>query len=99
VLEEGTEGDLLCISRQGQTIRMGLTDIPSRGRATQGVIVMRLDPPDKVATMSVVMFDKEAEEAMAMAAEEAREGEVEELFEEAEMVEKAAKSSKRKAKK
>lgn len=97
VLEEGAEGDLLCISKQGQTIRMGLTDIPSRGRATQGVIVMRLDPPDKVATMSVVMFDKEAEEAMAMAAEEEREGEMEELFEEAEMVEKAAKKSKRKA--
>ncbi len=97
VLEEGAEGDLLCISKQGQTIRMGLTDIPSRGRATQGVIVMRLDPPDKVATMSVVMYDKEAEEAMAMAAEEEREGEMEELFEEAEMVEKAAKKSKRKA--
>lgn len=97
VLEEGAEGDLLCISKQGQTIRMGLKDIPSRGRATQGVIVMRLDPPDKVATMSVVMFDKEAEEAMAMAAEEAREGEMEELFEEAEMVEKAAKKSKKKA--
>ena len=82
---------------QGQTIRMGLTDIPSRGRATQGVIVMRLDPPDKVATMSVVMFDKEAEEAMAAAADEQRAGEMEELFEEAEVIEKAAKRSKRKA--
>ncbi len=97
VLEEGAEGDLLCISKQGQTIRMGLKDIPSRGRATQGVIVMRLDPPDKVATMSVVMFDKEAEEALAIAAEEERAGEAEELFEEAEMVEKAAKKSKKKA--
>ncbi len=97
VLEEGSQGDLLCISRQGQTIRMGLTDIPSRGRATQGVIVMRLDPPDKVATMSVVMFDKEAEEAMAAAADEQRAGEMEELFEEAEVIEKAAKRSKRKA--
>ncbi len=97
VLEEGAEGDLLCISKQGQTIRMGLTDIPSRGRATQGVIVMRLDPPDKVATMSVVMFDKEAEEALAAAAEEERAGEAEELFEEAEVIEKAAKRSKRKA--
>ena len=97
VLEEGAEGDLLCISKQGQTIRMGLKDIPSRGRATQGVIVMRLDPPDKVATMSVVMFDKEAEEALAAAAEEERAGEAEELFEEVEMIEKAAKKSRRKA--
>ncbi len=99
VLEEGAQGDLLCISKQGQAIRMGLADIPSRGRATQGVIVMRLDPPDKVASMSVVMHDAEAEKAMLEAAESQREGEMEELFEEAEMVEKAAKSSKRKAKK
>ncbi len=97
VLEEGAQGDLLCISREGQTIRMSLSDIPSRGRATQGVIVMRLDPPDKVATMSVVMFDKEAEEAILAAAAEEREGETEQLFEEAELIEKAAKKSKKKA--
>jgi DNA gyrase subunit A len=97
VLEEGSEGDLLCISKQGQTIRMGLADIPSLGRATQGVIVMRLDKGDKVATMSVVMYDKNAEEAMFAAAQEERAGEMEELLEEAEMVEKAAKKSKRKA--
>jgi len=97
VLEEGATGDLLCISRQGQTIRMSLSDIPSRGRATQGVIVMRLDPPDKVATMSVVMFDKDAEEAILAAAAEEREGETEQLFEEAELIEKAEKKSKKKA--
>lgn len=99
VLEEGAKGDLLCISRQGQAIRMALSDIPSRGRATQGVIVMRLDAPDKVATMSVVLHDEEAEKAMEEAAEQQREGEMEELFEEAEAIEKAAKSGKRKAKK
>jgi DNA gyrase subunit A len=99
VLEEGAKGDLLCISKQGQAIRMGLTDIPSRGRATQGVIVMRMDGDDKVASMSVVMHDEDAEKAIAEAAESQREGEMEELFEEAELIEKAAKSSKRKAKK
>ncbi len=97
VLEEGSEGDLLCISKHGQTIRMGLTDIPSLGRATQGVIVMRLDKGDKVATMSVVLYDKNAEEAMFAAAEEERAGEVEELFEEVEKVERASKRSKRAA--
>lgn len=96
VLEEGAEGDLLCISRQGQTIRMSLADIPSLGRATQGVIVMRLDKGDKVATMSVVLRDKNAEEAMFAAAEEGREEEMEALAEEMAEVEKAAKSSKRK---
>ncbi|MBI5155664.1 DNA gyrase subunit A, partial [Candidatus Peregrinibacteria bacterium] len=96
ILEEGAEGDLLCISKQGQTIRMGLKDIPSLGRATQGVIVMRLTPPDKVATMSVVMFDKEAEEAIAAAAEEERAEEMEVLTEEMEAVNRAAKRSKKK---
>lgn len=99
VLEEGAKGDLLCISKQGQAIRMNLSDIPSRGRATQGVIVMRMDGADKVASMSVVMHDEEAEKAILAAAENQREGEMEELFEEAELIEKAAKSSKRKAKK
>ncbi|MDD3896640.1 MAG: DNA gyrase subunit A [Candidatus Peribacteraceae bacterium] len=55
VLADGDEGDLICISKQGQTIRMRLSDIPSLGRATQGVIVMRLNAKDKVASMSVIM--------------------------------------------
>jgi DNA gyrase subunit A len=55
VLAENDQGDLICISKQGQTIRMRLSDIPSRGRATQGVIVMRLNAKDKVASMSVIM--------------------------------------------
>lgn len=99
VLKEGDDGDLLCVSRQGQTIRMRLSDIPSRGRATQGVIVMRLNAGDKVATTSVLMEDKEAEEAIAQAAEEVREGEVGELMEEIEQIEKEAKKAERRAKK
>ncbi|MDO8649072.1 MAG: DNA gyrase subunit A [Candidatus Peregrinibacteria bacterium] len=82
VLQHGDDGDLLCISKQGQMIRMRLSDIPSRGRATQGVIVMRLNTKDKVATMSVVMEDKESAEAVLLAAEELREEEVEEIKEE-----------------
>ena len=57
VLQEKDDGDLICISKQGQTIRMKLSDIPSRSRATQGVIVMRLDGGDKVASVSVIMHD------------------------------------------
>ena len=86
VLAEGEDGDLLCISKQGQMIRMRLSDIPSRGRATQGVIVMRLNSQDKVATMSVVMEDKESEAAVLQAAMEERAGEVEVLEEEQEML-------------
>ncbi len=98
VLTQGQEGDLLCVSKQGQMVRMQLTEIPSRGRATQGVIVMRLNGGDKVATMSVVRHDKESEEAVLQAAMEEREGEVEALEGEAEMLEKVEKAAKRRAK-
>ncbi len=98
VLKQGEDGDLLCVSRQGQMIRMRLSDIPSRGRATQGVIVMRLNGGDKVASMSVVLEDKEAEAAMEQAAMQQREGEVEELIEEIGEIEKVAKKAERKAK-
>lgn len=99
VLTEGEDGDLLCVSRQGQMIRMRLSDIPSRGRATQGVIVMRLNGGDKVASMSVVMEDKESEEAVLAAAEELRAEEVEAIEEEVEKVERLERRQTREAKK
>jgi len=61
VLSEGNEGDFICISKRGQTIRMKLSDIPSLGRATQGVIIMRLGANDKVASLSIIMEDQDAE--------------------------------------
>ena len=95
-LEEGEDGDLLCISKQGQAIRMRLSDIPSLGRATQGVIIMRLKTKDKVASMSVVMQDKEGEEAVQEAAEDQREGEVEVIKKEERKVKRAATMAKKK---
>ena len=62
VLTDGDEGDLICISRKGQTIRMKLGDIPSLGRATQGVIIMRMGTVDKVASMSVIMQTQNGDE-------------------------------------
>ncbi|OGJ70713.1 DNA gyrase subunit A [Candidatus Peribacteria bacterium RIFCSPLOWO2_12_FULL_53_10] len=97
ILIEGENGDLLCISKQGQTIRMQLSDIPSRGRATQGVIVMRLNARDKVATMSVIMHDPESEQAVLDAAEELREEEVTALEEEQAKVERTAKRQRKAA--
>jgi DNA gyrase subunit A len=99
VLEEGDDGELFCISKQGQAIRMRLSDIPSRGRATQGVIIMRLKARDKVASMSVVMVDKDAEEEILQAAAEEREEEVEELKERVAKEERIAKRQKRAPKK
>jgi DNA gyrase subunit A len=97
VLEGDVDGDLLCISRKGQTIRMNLKDIPSRGRATQGVIVMRLDAGDKVATASAVMVDRAAEEALAQLADETRAEEVDEILSEERKVERAVRKAKKEA--
>ena len=55
VLTGEEKGDLICISKSGQTIRLKLSDIPLRGRATQGVIIMRLKARDKVASISLVL--------------------------------------------
>jgi len=50
---EATE--VLMISTQGQTIRVGLKDIPTLGRTTQGVRIMRLAPKDTVASLGIIL--------------------------------------------
>ncbi|MFH0820810.1 MAG: DNA gyrase subunit A [Candidatus Peregrinibacteria bacterium] len=55
VIEGNMEGDLILISRHGQMIRLALKQIPSIGRATQGVYVMRMKANDKVASLSVII--------------------------------------------
>ena len=53
--------EVILISSSGQTIRLGLKDIPSLGRATQGVRIMRLNDNDKVVSLALV--DKTEEES------------------------------------
>lgn len=55
VIDNAMEGDLIIISREGQMIRLPLSEIPSSGRATQGVYVMRLRGDDKVASISLII--------------------------------------------
>ncbi|MEO5499694.1 MAG: DNA gyrase subunit A [Candidatus Saccharimonadales bacterium] len=43
--------EVIMISSQGQTIRVSLTDIPTLGRTTQGVRVMRLKDGDSVTSI------------------------------------------------
>ncbi len=50
----GQEEEVIIISMQGQTIRLRLKDIPSLGRATQGVRIMRLNQGDTVASLALV---------------------------------------------
>lgn len=46
--------EVIIISTAGQTIRLGLADIPSLGRTTQGVRIMRLADGDTVASVALV---------------------------------------------
>lgn len=56
----GDDQEVIIISAQGQTIRLGLKNIPQLGRATQGVRIMRLNDRDKVVSLALV--DKETQE-------------------------------------
>ena len=46
--------EALIISSRGQSIRLAIKDIPTLGRTTQGVRIMRLAEGDTVATMGLV---------------------------------------------
>lgn len=63
ILDKSINADLIMISKNGQVIRMNVKDIPSIGRATQGVTLMRLKPSDLVASISLI--ENVVEEAMA----------------------------------
>lgn len=53
-LVDHEQEELIIISQQGQTIRLGLADIPALGRATQGVRIMRLNDGDQVVSLALV---------------------------------------------
>lgn len=54
--------EVILISQNGQTIRLGLKDTPQLGRATQGVRIMRLNEGDKVVSLALVDKDKAVDE-------------------------------------
>ena len=70
VIEPGTEGDIMIVSKKGVMIRSGLDSVPSRGRATQGVYLMRVKNDDKVASMSFIEKTDEVESSEEEVAEE-----------------------------
>lgn len=53
VVGDGQE-DLIAISEQGQVIRTPLQTVPTHGRATQGVKIMKMEAGDKVASVTCV---------------------------------------------
>ncbi len=62
IIESESSHDLMIISKEGLMIRMSLNDIPSRSRATQGVIIMRMKTDtDKVASIMLIAKEDEDE--------------------------------------
>lgn len=52
--------EILAISAGGQTIRVAISDIPTLGRTTQGVRIMRLADDDSVASVGLIAADKDS---------------------------------------
>ena len=63
------EQEVIIISQQGQTIRLGLKEIPALGRATQGVRIMRMNEGDEVVSLALVDKVEEVEEESEVEAE------------------------------
>ena len=51
---EADTSEILLISNKGQAIRVGLKDIPTLGRTTQGVRIMRLADEDAVSSVGLM---------------------------------------------
>jgi DNA gyrase subunit A len=49
-----TDQEVIIISKNGQTIRLAISNIPALGRATQGVRIMRLNDTDEVVSLALV---------------------------------------------
>ena len=64
---EADANEALLISKNGQMIRVALKGIPTLGRTTQGVRIMRLGDNDTVSSIGIVQDTKEdiAEESDA----------------------------------
>lgn len=54
--------EVIMMSTKGQSIRVAVADIPTLGRAAQGVRIMRLNDGDSVASLGIVLPDEDAEE-------------------------------------
>lgn len=54
--------EVIMMSTKGQAIRVATADIPTLGRATQGVRIMKLSEGDTVASIGIVLPDDDAAE-------------------------------------
>lgn len=63
--------EVLMISKNGQTIRVAIKDIPTLGRTTQGVRIMRLADSDSVTSIGLMTEQPEEEQSEATEAKDA----------------------------
>jgi DNA gyrase subunit A len=54
IVKSDGEGEMVAISKKGQVIRVELSAIPSLGRQTQGVTVMKLRAGDTIASLTIL---------------------------------------------
>ena len=53
--------EVIMMSTKGQAIRVAVKEIPTLGRATQGVRIMKMSDGDSVASLGIVLPEEEAE--------------------------------------
>ena len=78
LVERSLNSDLIITSKDGQMIRLPFKTVPTLGRATQGVRVMRMKPGDKVASFTVLLME-EADGTLSNPNEELDEAELAKL--------------------
>lgn len=61
-LGDNDDQEVILISKNGQTIRLAIKDIPALGRATQGVRIMRLNGSDEVVSLALVEKTEDIDE-------------------------------------
>jgi len=64
------EDDVLIVSKQGQVIRLKLSEIPVIGRSTQGVRIMRMATGDNIASIALMPKPAELDDAEVENSEE-----------------------------
>jgi len=67
---EQDASEVLLISNQGQAIRVSLKDIPTLGRTTQGVRIMRMRDGDKVSSLGLMPEQTKVEDEDDIQAED-----------------------------
>lgn len=62
--------EVIMMSTKGQAIRVAMKEIPTLGRATQGVRIMKMSEGDTVVSIGIVLPEDEANDNSEMKAEE-----------------------------